>query len=125
MKPKTQTSDLQIKPGVWRNNASDWRVLLLRTALEIQNTGHPVLVGERPDNPSLVVVQDATIGHQRPTVRDGDQFIEGGDAVPVMIMSATQVAISMPCLPALAVHTTRSLQGILADTNLTISNHEN
>ena len=38
---------------------------------------------EWPDDPALVIVQDATVPHQGATGRSGDQFIEGGVAVLV------------------------------------------
>lgn len=52
------------------------------TALEIQDTDHPVLVGERSDDPALVIVEDTPVYDQRPTGRGGARGRCWGDGQP-------------------------------------------
>ena len=45
------------------------------TALEFKDTGHPVLVGERPTNPALVVAEDGPV-----TTRPHAEHLPGAGA---------------------------------------------
>ena len=76
-------ADVVPREGAGVVDSPSWDHHVAIAALEGQDAGHPVLVGERPDDPTLVIVRDATIAHQDATGRVGDQLIEGGDVVLV------------------------------------------